>query len=711
MKKTNKINKIKINNNNLIKNIKNKINTTIKKISSFSLKAFVVKKYKAIKNYNYKQYGKTNILFFSTVISLVLNDVILRAMTVGNIFDFKPILGDLAVLLIVLSPAYLFKPKKRIIYLSIISIIFTAVCIINSIYYTYYSSFASVSLLSASLQVVDVADAVTKNVMQLRDFIYVWQPLFVMLLYFYLRRKNYFSLVEKVERGKKRVVATLGIGITILLVFIMSLTSLEIGRFIKQWNREFIVMKFGIFVYQVNDIFVSIEPRINAAFGYDKAVKKVKTYYDENPVTSYTNKYTNIFKGKNLLIIHGESIQQFVIGLKINGLEVTPNLNKLTKEGLYFSNFYSQAGVGTSSDTEFTLNTSLLPSTNGTVFVSYWDREYVSIPKLLKEQGYYAFSMHGNKADMWNRAVMHKSLGYDRLYSKKDYKIDDVIGLGLSDKSFFSQSVPMIKKISEKHQNFYGTMIMLSNHTPFDDVEKYGEFSVTMSKTITDEDGTTRVIEMPYMQGTDLGNYLKSVHYADAALGEFMTELDTAGILENTVIALYGDHDARLPAADYKLLYNYDPITDELKDVNDPTYKDMDYYDYEINRRVPFFIWTKDKKVSGEVTKVMGMDDVLPTLGNMYGFSSQYTLGNDIFNIKDNSVIFPNGNWVTQDVYYNGQKQEFKVLNDTSVISQEYIDKYNKETVDKIEVSNSIIVYDYIRKTKEAQAVLESTKW
>ena len=113
-----------------------------------------------------------------------------------------------------------------------------------------------------------------------------------------------------------------------------------------------------------------------------------------------------MFEGKNLLMIHAESIQQFVFDLSFNDLEVTPNLNRLAKEGLNFSNFYSQVGVGTSSDTEFTLNTSLMPSTSGTVFVSYWNREYITIPKLLKEKGYYSFSMHGNKGDMWNRMVM-----------------------------------------------------------------------------------------------------------------------------------------------------------------------------------------------------------------------------------------------------------------------------------------------------------------
>ncbi len=93
-------------------------------------------------------------------------------------------LADLAIIMIVLSPAYLFKPKKQIIYLLTISIVLTAVCVINSIYFTYYSSFASISLLSTSLQVVDVADAVTENVMQLRDFLYIWQPLLILFVHF-----------------------------------------------------------------------------------------------------------------------------------------------------------------------------------------------------------------------------------------------------------------------------------------------------------------------------------------------------------------------------------------------------------------------------------------------------------------------------------------------------------------------------------------------
>ena len=57
--------------------------------------------------------------------------------------------------------------------------------------------------------------------------------------------------------------------------------------------------------------------------------------------------------------------------------------------------------------------------------------------------------MHANTGDFWNRNNMYKALGYDDFYSKESYVIDETIGLGLSDKSFFRQSVEKIEKIKE----------------------------------------------------------------------------------------------------------------------------------------------------------------------------------------------------------------------------------------------------------------------
>lgn len=147
--------------------------------------------------FNYKQYVRTNILFFTTTFSLLINAILIRTMTVGNFLEVKPVVADFAIILVLLSPAYLLKPKKQIIYFTIISILMTTICVINSMYFTYYSSFASVSLISTSLQVINVAEAVTENVMQLRDFIYLWQPIVVLFVHFNLIKKTIIVLLKK----------------------------------------------------------------------------------------------------------------------------------------------------------------------------------------------------------------------------------------------------------------------------------------------------------------------------------------------------------------------------------------------------------------------------------------------------------------------------------------------------------------------------------
>ena len=356
-----------------------------------------------------------------------------------------------------------------------------------------------------------------------------------------------------------------------------------------------------------------------------------------------------------------------------------------------------------------------MPTKSGTAFVSYSNRTYNSIPKLLSEKGYYTFSMHANNADFWNRRTMHNSLGYQRFYSKKDYEVtpETTIGLGLSDKEFFKQSIPKLEKINKEHENWYGLMIMLTNHTPFSETEKYGEFDVDMKETVTNEAGTTEEVIHPYMEGTKLGNYFKSVHYADSALGQLFEDLDAAGLLDNTIVVLYGDHDARLPRKEYNLLYNYNKETDSLLDKEDPNYKEYDSYQYELGRKVPFIIWSKDMagtKYNKEITEVMGMYDAMPTLGNMFGFYNEYQLGHDIFNVLGHNIVcFPNGNWITNKAYYNSQKVEYLSLSDEA-ISEAEIKANTEYTNALLDVSNDIIVFDLLAKEEDNEALKNQTK-
>lgn len=629
------------------------------------------------------------------IISNLINGLIIRIVTVKNGLFISPLLVDLGFLILMFLLSLLIKREKRIRYFITLSIIFNTVCIVNSIYYHYYSSFASISLIANIAFASDVSDAIVENVLKAIDLIYLWQIITLVIIYKKTNKKEYI----KHKESKKKLIKT-GL-ITSVVLFALAALFMPFNawsRLYNLWNRESVVMNYGIYVYQLDDFIQSLTPKITSVLGHDKALKKVTDYYKENKYTPSNNEYTNIFKGKNIIVIHAESMQKFAMDLTFNSKEVTPNLNRLANEGIFFSNFYSQVGVGTSSDAEFTFNTSLMPSTKGTVFVNYFDREYISIPKLLKEQGYYTYSMHANTGEFWNRNTMHKSLGYDKFYSKDSYTIDETIGLGLSDKSFFRQSVDIMKEIKEEENKpFYSLLIMLSNHTPFSDLTLMEDYKTTIDVTIDNQ-----TVTRDYLNDTTMGNYLKSVHYADSAIGEFIDNLDKEGLLENTILVIYGDHDARLDFEDFNLLYNYDPITDTIKSENDEGYIPYTKYNYELDRKVPFIIWTKDQNYNLNIDTPTGMIDVLPTLGNMIGIHSNYQLGKDIMNLKDddNTVTFIDGSFLTSKVYYNSPKGEIYSINNEP-ITEEYIKERTKKSSDLIEISNDIITYDFIKEIEK----------
>ena len=644
-------------------------------------------------------YLRTNLLIEIFIIVNLINGIMLRNFTVKNIFDIKPLLGDTIILITVGSFAHLFKPKNQIKYLFSWSIVFSLVCFINCVYYSNYISFASFTMLTTATELTGYTDAVIENILELKDFIFFIVPFILLFFHFELKKKDYYFKVNRIERKKKRLFSELGVALIVLGMFVTHLTSTDLSRLNKQWNRQSIVMEFGVYIYQANDLVSLVKTKVNTMFGYDEAAKTFREYYSSKE-KSNDNKYTNIFEGKNVLVIHAESIQGFTMNLKFNGEELTPNINKLASGGIYFSNFYAEESTGTSSDSEFTFASGLMPASNGTVFMNYFNRDYVTIQKLLKEKGYYTFSMHGNTGSAWNRDIMHKHLGYDKFYSKKDYEIDEEIGLGLSDKSFFKQSIEKIENINDEYDKWYGLLIMLTNHTPFSDINDYSNYSVN----IKGEDGN----EYGYLEGTKMGNYLKSVHYADEAIGELMTSLDEKGMLDDTIIVLYGDHDAKLKRAEFEKLISSEYYDSILIDQNKKM-DAVDDYTYELNRKVPFIIWSKDiinTDYVGTFDKVMGMIDVSPTLENMLGTYNPYALGHDIFSVDENAIVFPTGNWMTNKLYYNSSKKEYRQLDYNASISMEYINKYSDYAEEIINLSNGIIDYDLIKKVKEGDVQL-----
>ena len=623
------------------------------------------------------------LLFY--IIANIINAILLGIFSTGN-FSIRALLFNIGYVLIMGSFSFLIKKKNRNIYYFLTSFYMIACCVVNVMYYNYYSSFVSVSLLATSVFVKDVGDAVMDMVIRPTDWIYLWE---FIGLYIVIKKSHEVNEVKKDYFKKAILIGVISMGIGSGLPPYNAYSGL-----IKLWNRVSVVDSFGVYVYQLDDFVQSLKPTFNNIFGHDKALREVKEYYEENRTVQSVNDYSGIFKGKNVITIHAESLQAFTIGLSFNGQEVTPNLNKLVSKGMYFNNFYAQVGVGTSSDSEFTYATSLLPANNGTVFVNYFNNKYATIQKMMHDEGYYVFSMHGNVGDFWNRDTMHINMGYDKFYSRSSFVIDEEYGLGLSDESFFRQVVPMIKDISTSlNKPYYGTLITLTNHTPWRDTELFSDYDLTMTTEIDGEE-----VVRDYLEGTMMGNYIKSVNYMDKAIGQFISDMNDEGLLDNTVIVIYGDHDARLGKKQFNYMYNYDPVNDRLLTEDDPGYKEFNDYDYELSKKVPYIIWTKDMDKGMEIDTPMGMIDASVTLGNMLGVYNKYALGKDIMNISksDGIVVFKDGSYITDKVYYSAKNGEVYAISN-GVISDDYLKK-NSEYADRIiSVSYDIITYDLLK--------------
>ena len=620
-----------------------------------------------------------NKMFFLYVFLSLFMSFSLRILTVGGIFRIVPFITDLLFIILLGSLGFFFKESNRQYYYIFLLIFFCVLCFINHLYYIFYQSFVSVNLLSTVSMVGEVNDSIFSR-LKLILFIYIIFP----FLFVVINKK--FKLKSDNLLKDKRVFRLLILPcVLIILVSILIYSIKDSRKFSNQYNREYIVKKYGLYLYTFNDLFQSFE--FNDNIDYDNFALNYRNYYScKWDKKSNSNQFTNIFKDKNVLFIHAESIQNFLIDLNIDGKYITPNINKFAREGIYFSKFYPQISVGTSSDTEFTLQTGLLPSSNGTVFVNYYDRDYKSLAQYFNNNGYYTFSMHGNDREYWNREIMHERLGYEDFYAQDNYIIPSIdsseyIGLGISDKEFFRQSIPMIRDIKNDNKKYFGTVITLSNHSPFNDIEKYGEFDIDLS----------------FLDNTTMENYIKSSHYADEAFGEFISSIKNSDLSDDLVIVFYGDHESRISKKEFDLLYNYDKETGDLLDKSHPLYVDVNQYYYELLRNTPLIIWSNDQEFNMQISEVMGMYDVLPTIANMFGFKEFFSLGHDIFSNEENIVVFPNGNILTDKVYYSELNDEFITFTNDA-INSDYIDSIKNYANNVLEVSNGIIKYDLIKR-------------
>ena len=292
----------------------------------------------------------------------------------------------------------------------------------------------------------------------------------------------------------------------------------------RGFDRNYIVKYLGMYNYTIYDAVQSTKASAQRVIADSNDITEVINFTQSNYAEPNPD-YFGAGKGMNVIYLHLESMQNFLIDYKLNGEEVTPFLNSLTKDEntLYFDNFFHQTAQGKTSDAEFMLENSLYGLPQGSAFTTKGLNTYQAAPAILGQQGYTSAVFHGNSGSFWNRNEIYKSFGYDKFFDSSYYEMnpEDLADYGLMDKPFFEQSIPLLESLP---QPFYTKFITVSNHYPY---------------PIDEEDATIA----PHTTGDkSVDSYFQTARYADEALEQFFTYLKESGLYDHSIIIMYGDH-------------------------------------------------------------------------------------------------------------------------------------------------------------------------
>lgn len=388
-------------------------------------------------------------------------------------------------------------------------------------------------------------------------------------------------------------------------------------------------------------------------------------------------------KGKNLIILQMESFQNFLINLSIDGTEITPNLNKLASESYYFPRFFQQVGQGNTSDAEFIVNTSFYVPPDGPATEMYAPKDLPSLPKLLQAQGYDTATFHTNEVDFWNRGELYNALGFNRYYDKAYFGEEDLVFYGSSDEVLYNKTSAELARMDQSEQPFYSHVISMSSHNPFTIPES--KYKMTLPERY---------------EGTLVGNYIRAENYADYALGQFMDELKSSGVWDNSVVVLYGDHRG-LPIFSLK---DDDKVL--MEEILGHEYNERDL----IN--IPLIISATGITSPSVKEQLGGQVDILPTVANLLGVPLDYHIhfGQDLlnqthYNLLPQRYYLPTGSFVNnEELFLSGSGfedgQHYTLSGDGTELLQSTEDEFTR-ALELLRMSDSYVTQLPDREVKD----------
>jgi lipoteichoic acid synthase len=520
-------------------------------------------------------------------------------------------------------------PRARIAALTIIDLLFSAVIFSDLVYFRYFKDFISVPVLMQAGQVSSLQDSISSLIIY-KDAIYFADLPFAILIAIWVFRRH--SPKRRPEPAGPRKIRIAVKFLTAIIVFVLGYQLIAVpvavqkngwarGLFEGNWWNVPIYNVTGLFGFHGYDVYRYAKEHWIGGGLTDAQLKETKDWMNDRKKLRQQTEKEPIFgayKGKNVLVVQAEAFQTFLLNQKINGQEITPNLNKLIKQSVYFPNFYHQTANGRTSDADFATSCSFHPVSSGSVFIRFADHTFDCTPQVLKANGYSATIHHVYDGSFWNRNNMYHNMEYDKFYNIKDFKIDEPLGWSLGDKSFFRQTIEQLKK--RDHNPFYAMAITLSSHHPY-----------AIGK---------RDLNVGSLTGKTLGNYIQATHYVDEAMGELVDLLKQNGMWDNTILMFYGDHDNSLSDwNDYATLFGR-PVTELEKST--------------ILKKVPFFIHLPNDEHAGVNDKAAGQIDTEPTIMQLLGIpvGSYHQMGLSMMSPVPKPVVFRNGGFTDGNVYF-----------------------------------------------------------
>jgi lipoteichoic acid synthase len=545
-------------------------------------------------------------------ILLLLKMFVSHYIIFGSLNILKLLITALPTIWVILLLLEFFMRKRKLLGYMIVNLLISSILFATMVYEKYFGVIVNHHAFKQMGQVSDVKSSIV-DMLQPAYFIVFIDIIVILGLLLFIPKVRKWGK-SRLHFKRKSTLIVLAVSFFILVTNMVSKEEIV--------NEYRMAEEMGTLNYQIYRMVTgATESTVEASSITQDAVMELKGIQ-----TLKTPEHYGEAADKNLIMIQLESFQDFLLNLKVGDQEITPVLNDLLEQSYYFPNFYQQIGQGNTSDAEYLVNTSLYPAPDGAASQMYSHKELPGLPRLLNDEGYKSVTFHANDVTFWDRNRLYPSLGFDQYYDSSFFGKEDVISFGASDEVLYEKTADELEKLHQSNQKFYSHVISMTNHHPF-------ELPASKNPMSLPEE----------YENTMVGNYYRTAHYADYALGQFIDQLKESGIWENSIIVIYGDHSG---------LASNSLSEGEKQMMNELSGRDYGYADMY---NVPLIISIPGVSNGAVYEQLGGQIDVMPTIANLMGVSleNQIYFGQDLLNNDRNLLpmryYLPSGSFINSE--------------------------------------------------------------